>query len=85
MIGGVDSNQIMLDCQICFEEYNINNRKPTVLDCGHSICNICLLGLMSQRNNLKKCPFDNKELKRTIDQYPINWAYIDIINSNLHF
>jgi len=83
MIGGSDNKNggIILDCQICLEDYNIHDRKPLVLDCGHSICQECCRKLFS--NTRKKCPFDNKELIRRMDQYPVNWSYIDIINSKM--
>jgi hypothetical protein len=73
------SFEIVLDCQICFEEYHMHTKKPMVLDCGHSICQNCLRNILS--NPRKKCPFDNKDLKKPFDQYPINWSYIDIITS----
>lgn len=80
----ISEPEITLECQICFEEYNIYNRKPAVLDCGHSICQVCLTSILSSSSrHIKKCPFDNVELRRSYDQYPVNWAYIDIISSNL--
>jgi len=82
MLIGSESYPIILECQICFEEYNIYDKKPLVMDCGHSVCESCLNCILSQRNtNTKKCPFDNKELHRPINQNPVNWAYIDIITS----
>lgn len=84
---GINKNEenpcIILECQICFEEYDINNKKPVVLECGHSICNICLAQILSSNNaNLKKCPFDKILLTyQQIQNYPVNWSYIDIISS----
>lgn len=73
-----NSNGIILECQICCEDYEIKTKRPLVMDCGHSICEVCLGSII---RSTKKCPFDKKELRRTIDQYPINWSYIDIISS----
>lgn len=75
-----NSHYIILECQICFEEFDMDSRKPVVLDCGHSVCQKCLSQIIAQPRN-RKCPFDNKELKRSFDQYPFNWSYIDIISS----
>lgn len=70
---------IILDCQICLEDYNIHDRKPIVLDCGHSICQECCRKIFL--NIRRKCPFDNSDLMRRIEQYPVNWSYVDIITS----
>jgi hypothetical protein len=76
-------NKIIIECQICFEEYDSYNKKPLVLECGHSICQHCIHQLLTgPGRNIKKCPFDNKEIKKSYDQFPVNWAYIDIISSN---
>jgi len=73
---------ITFECQICFEEYNNDDKKPMVLDCGHTICNSCLMSILSTNQvRLRKCPFDNKELKRNANEYPVNWSYIDVITS----
>lgn len=34
-----------LECQICFESFNIVENVPYVLWCGHTLCKNCLLGL----------------------------------------
>jgi hypothetical protein len=72
---------IILDCQICLEDYNIYDKKPIVLDCGHSICQDCCKQIFE--NIRRKCPFDNSDLLRRIEQYPVNWSYIDIITSKV--
>ena len=73
--------RVTLECQICFEEYDIYNKKPVVLDCGHSVCQHCLSQLLSLNSINKKCPFDKKPLQRNYDSYPVNWSYVDIISS----
>ena len=72
---------IMIECQICFEEFDLLNKKPLVLDCGHTLCSQCLAQSLKGR---KKCPFDNKDLKKFLDHYPTNWSYYDIISSNIN-
>ncbi len=85
MNSQTDISSMILECQICFEEYNISNKKPMVLDCGHSICQSCLQQITSSSQiNLMKCPFDNKALQRNFNQYPVNWSYIDVINSKIN-
>ena len=51
-----------LKCKICYVNYDDRNRKPIVLPCGHTICQVCF-GEMSQRAKTTKkitCPFDQK-------------------------
>lgn len=79
-----DSHLIGLDCEICFEAYDMKHVKPLVLECGHTICNNCLNNILQSRTG-KKCPFDKKDLKGRSDQYPINWTYVNIINSKEWF
>ena len=31
-----------MNCVVCWESYNIENRKPYVLNCGHTFCFTCL-------------------------------------------
>jgi len=77
----INANNISIDCQICFEIFNLKDIHPMVIDCGHTICNICLSSILSS-NNLKKCPFCNKVLKfQFLGQYSINYVYRDIIHS----
>jgi hypothetical protein len=72
---------IQLECQICFEDYNNIDKKPVVLDCGHTICQNCLKSIMLSS---RRCPFDNRLMsKSNIDLFPVNWCYLDIIQSNL--
>ena len=68
-------------CEICLEEYNDKERKPMLMECGHSICKICLKSILSSKNsNIKKCPFDKINFKRlNIDNYSINYTLLSIV------
>jgi hypothetical protein len=68
---------ISLECLICYEEYNLKARKPMILECGHTICNVCLSGISSTS---KKCPMDNKHFSKPPEQYAVNYIYADIIS-----
>jgi hypothetical protein len=74
------SNLLTKECPICCEEYDCKIKKPLVMDCGHTICIICLRLIL---NFQKQCPFDKLSLlKPTIESYPVNWTYLEILNSN---
>lgn len=65
-----------MKCNICFEDYNIINRKPMiVIPCAHTFCLNCLDELKKHDN---KCPNDREII---INQKP-NYALIDLLNSN---
>ncbi len=39
-----------MNCNICFEYFNISNRKPmTIYGCGHTFCLACL-DLLAEKN-----------------------------------
>ncbi|XP_033126822.1 RING finger protein nhl-1-like [Anneissia japonica] len=44
----------ILECHICAEKYNLTDRRPKVLNCGHRFCLGCL-NLLGQQNHIK-CP-----------------------------
>ncbi|XP_071140516.1 transcription intermediary factor 1-beta-like [Mytilus edulis] len=50
--------QRYLECGICSELYDEQNRIPKLLPCLHTLCMACLVGLNS--GNKIKCPFCNK-------------------------
>ena len=65
-----------LTCDICFNNYDSDERKPiTIMQCGHTYCLICL-------NHLRiydyKCPKDREQIT---NQKP-NYALLDLINSD---
>lgn len=47
-----------LYCPVCFNLY----RNPVLIDCSHTICNLCISKTVSsdQDLSLKKCPLDGK-------------------------
>ncbi|XP_033959779.1 E3 ubiquitin-protein ligase RNF182 [Pseudochaenichthys georgianus] len=62
--GGVGYLDILsteeLECKICYCAYNLNSRRPKVLDCCHRLCAKCLtkiLDLGESPPNVVVCPF----------------------------
>lgn len=77
----INVNNIHIDCPICTEVYNLKDKVPMVIDCGHTLCNLCLMSILSF-NDLKRCPTCNKPLKyQFLNQYPVNYIFKSIINS----
>lgn len=73
------SNLLSKECPICCEEYEGINIKPIVMDCGHTICIICLRPIL---RNQKQCPMDKLPLKQSLESYPVNWSFLEILSSN---
>lgn len=68
----------MTQCGICFENYNDTSNRPMVLECGHTICHGCLIGILNARYT-PKCPFDKRPLKRNINSFSVNYSYLELI------
>ena len=37
----LESNDMLLICQICMHKYNLHQLQPLSLKCGHSLCKKC--------------------------------------------
>ena len=45
-------------CEYCKEMFNLNERLPLILSCGHTACNNCYdFKLKQPQKNKIKCPF----------------------------
>ncbi len=72
------NNILTKECQICLEDYDCKAKKPMVMECGHSICCTCLSSIL---RTSKKCPFDKRNLLNLLQNYPVNWTYLEVLNS----
>lgn len=72
------NNLLSKECPICLEDYDNKAKKPIVMECGHSVCYSCLSAIL---RSSRKCPFDKKDLRNQLQNYPINWSYLEILNS----
>jgi hypothetical protein len=58
-----------MDCSICYQEVNQDDREPRELSCGHAVCNICVVslresGLFSgRRTECPHCPASDEEVE----------------------
>ncbi|KAF1749413.1 hypothetical protein GCK72_025881 [Caenorhabditis remanei] len=55
--GSVQANRDALSCGICLENYDNDEKLPKVLNCGHTICLVCLDSLEKSNGYLVSCPF----------------------------
>ncbi|MBN3275583.1 RN182 ligase, partial [Polyodon spathula] len=56
-----------LECKICYQRYNVHNRKPKILDCLHRVCARCLNKILdiSDGCHCISCPFCRHETEVT--------------------
>jgi len=55
-----DTLQGIVECGVCKESYDLKEKLPLNLKCGHSFCLECI-NLMFRVNNTIKCPLCRKE------------------------
>lgn len=49
-----------LECKICYSQYNLQSRRPKLLDCCHSLCSKCLHKILNVGDTFPReavCPF----------------------------
>ena len=56
------------DCNICFESYDTENKKPIALSCGHIICEMCLITYTKKIKDAG-CPTCRKKIERVFVLY----------------
>ncbi len=62
-----------LNCEICFEMYNSENKQPLSLpSCGHTFCSICIKSFQN------KCPTCRKSFQE--NQVQKNYALLSLLN-----
>ncbi len=52
-----EEDEDLTTCQICFEDYDMNERIPRFLPCTHTVCEMCIVQIISVKNKGKfRCP-----------------------------
>jgi len=70
-----DTGEITLECSICLESYNENEKCPRVLACGHTFCSACLANWT--KDNEVECPTCRR--KTPSDDVPKNFAVLQML------
>ena len=76
----VDGNKAMeaLSCQVCMDHYNMTDRRPKTLKCGHTYCLACVENWTKQQGRTV-CPSCNDILWGKLEDIPDNQAIKDIL------
>ncbi|XP_064102754.1 uncharacterized protein LOC135212938 [Macrobrachium nipponense] len=75
-----DSELKTLVCTSCQNPYNLKELIPKSLPCGHSVCSICLMGLLEGTPRCKTCGAKFED-KREFDNYPTDYQLQGIIEA----
>ena len=71
----------ILDCSVCYDKFDLKEKKPVILPCAHTICLTCVKRLFKQGS--VKCPFDKKILYlESINELKINFQVTSYIQPN---
>lgn len=74
----------MTDCPICYDEFSTEGELiPLVLDCGHSVCQQCIMGILQNRSRGQqdsKCPLCKHKLRNSsIADFKKNYSLLEAI------
>lgn len=71
-----------LVCITCYDRFDLLDRTPLILDCGHTICGACC-GKMSeeQTEEFLLCPVCRQECYTPVDQLPKNYLVLSLIEA----
>lgn len=68
-------SSVQLQCQVCTYGFDDCNRKPLILDCGHTLCWTCLDSVLGSQS--VSCPFCQEVIKNTnLDSHRVNYMLI---------
>ena len=69
-----------MECEICSEKYDTEDRKPRNLPCGHSFCTVCCKQLYQVKEIT--CPrCRQKVFNKYAEELPVNYPMLDMISS----
>lgn len=74
-----------MQCPICMEDYDLKQRHPMILGCGHSLCQKCIKTMYNTAKNNIQCPFDKQNSKfNSLQQVTKNYSFINLLEGLQH-
>lgn len=68
----------VLECKVCFENYETVCRKPRSFGCGHTYCSVCIEDMLTK--GIENCPGCRQPHKATtITNLPVNYSIMDLL------
>ncbi|XP_071512656.1 uncharacterized protein [Panulirus ornatus] len=69
-------------CEVCLGQYGERGRWPRVLQCGHTLCSLCVVHVL--KRGAAMCPFCfSKYPANTPSEVPLNYIVLKILSSPL--
>ena len=65
-----------MECGVCLEEFDENEKQPIMLECGHTLCKECVESIYDTR---QQCPIDREEFKRPLEELKPNYALLELL------
>ncbi|KAK4291658.1 hypothetical protein Pmani_035528 [Petrolisthes manimaculis] len=75
-------SMVKFECQVCLEEYDLEERRARTLSCGHSVCTSCISGILTNYTNRLNCPFCRTLHTGRVSnaaEIPVNFAIDSVI------
>ena len=74
----------LLQCPICYIEYNYEIKTPKQLDCQHILCNQCLpyMVKVAANSSFIECPICKTKTHKSISDVPRSLIILQIIEAN---
>ena len=67
-----------MECVVCFKFFNEKERRPRILECGHTFCETCIISMINRRSDCAKC---RKKIEyRSIEEVIVNYAVISMMD-----
>ncbi|OMJ75423.1 hypothetical protein SteCoe_25429 [Stentor coeruleus] len=70
-------NLPILECSICLECFDSNEKKPLILPCGHTFCKQCVKDI---KDGNSECPFDRKPVELPFESISTNFTLLELID-----
>ena len=74
----------ILECPICFNGYNLDDRLPRLLDCQHSLCSKCLPNIIKDGNSIRayvECPICKGKTKKSLKDIPRSLLTVQLMDA----
>jgi hypothetical protein len=62
MVDRIRSKDGGLECRRCGEGFNLEERKPVLLSCGDTLCDLCYDECLIEGGRRLKCPFEQDKV-----------------------
>lgn len=70
--------QSSIECPVCSETFERDERVPLILQCGHTLCKLCCISIY-RSSRAVVCPLDRKADRRVIELIPCSLHILELI------